>query len=120
MCPPGCATCTSNLNCLTCSLPFIPNGAGLCVCNSLILEYYDPIANTCDSCGNIITNCTSCSSVIYSTSCLKCLDGYYTDGTSCLQCSNLCPLCQSATVCLSCINSYSLINGSCLCNNASQ
>lgn len=120
-CPIGCSTCSSSTVCLSCLSPFISsNPAGYCVCNSLVLSYYNPLTFTCDSCSAIVTNCTSCSTSNYVTTCLSCQTNEYLFNNTCLTCPYPCTTCNSSAVCNTCSATYVLINNTCTCDNSSQ
>jgi hypothetical protein len=124
LCPAQCSTCTSLINCLSCKLPFIPsNPPGQCVCNSLLLLYFNPVGPTCSSCtaiGGISSNCTACQSVGTVTSCTACLSGSYVVNGTCDTCPYPCTTCSSYIFCTACATSFILVNNSCQCDTTNQ
>ena len=59
-------------------------------------------------------NCVICTEE----ECLGCLDGYYPEGLSCLECNQECAACNSKDICTYCIEEYYLTDeGKCLYNN---
>lgn len=141
----GCHTCTDSITCVTCITPTYIKDASICQpCNLFqpycldcfevpavtpkqvnclaCMSYYGLSgANNCVLCSSMIAGCQLC---LDSTTCTKCLNGYYIDtGTGvCVVCSvaiNNCAICDNSTYCTLC-NSDSYLsnnNANCICNS---
>ncbi|ELP93691.1 protein kinase, putative, partial [Entamoeba invadens IP1] len=93
VCNEGCATCTDNINCITCQSDyFMTYNEGVC-----------KLQNT--------TN--GCSSISVSLGCTTCISGYYLYHRECERCENNCVQCTSTFECQKCENGLILINSNC-------
>ena len=129
-CQSPCATCSSNLTCLSCVTNFYLYGSscvnncssGMVISNNSICTFCDAACKSCLSSNASV--CTSCYSGAYlnqnnQTCSSGCPNGFYPDSSSgnglCAACSSPCSYCNSATYCLSCLDAnLFLVNGLCL------
>lgn len=114
-CKLPCATCSSDVICLSChpSTPFLVNYT--CIsCSS-----------PCLTCQGIQTNCTSCNtassdSILFGSSCIaSCPPSYYNGGSfNCIRCNSPCDTCTSSSnrSCLTCLLGYSQLGTDCYLN----
>ncbi|KRX07476.1 Insulin-like growth factor binding protein, N-terminal [Pseudocohnilembus persalinus] len=130
-CPSGCATCTSNSDCQSCSSGYyLANNSCSTTCPNGLFP--NNVTNECDSCdatcetcsGPASNECITCKSspqhyfMSSDSSCYEtCPDGYYasdiTNPKSCEQCPSGCATCTSNSDCQSCSSGYYLVNNSC-------
>lgn len=118
----GCSSCDpTGTICSACDSAFNFQLSGS-NCSCTIGFFFNATTQSCFSCSLIDPSCNNCSENSGFLTCLACLTGYYTNGTSCLLCDSLIPGCvdcnPSGTVCNSCSSPLhlTLVNQSCLCS----
>ncbi|KAL4507260.1 hypothetical protein ABPG72_002053 [Tetrahymena utriculariae] len=131
LCPTGCSTCTSNLNCSSCSAGYIqyqttcvqscPSGYSRLIQNGVyVCGICDPKCQTCDT---LSTICTSCYpyTYLYNQTCViksQIPEGYYGDNTTwtAQPCMNYCAACSYQSLCTQCASSAVIYQGVCYAN----
>lgn len=116
-CGPYCSICNSSTVCTTClDATFTNNGS--CYCTPLFLAGTSP--ETCDTCSNIISGCSTCTNNANVTLCSDCQGGFYApapyNNLSCIACPSICDTCLDGAACATCRSGMHLANGSwCVC-----
>ena len=140
-CPSGCAICSSNIICTTCSVGFTLLANGLCS-SCLYLGQSISGCGVCDSsntkclacqggqtlASSTVTTCTNftntqannCFIQGSSQKCAVCIGGYYLTKGICSLCPTGC-ICTSSNYCTSCSFGYLLIGSVCIsCSNTTS
>lgn len=114
LCPVGCDTCSGG-SCTTCLATFSLLGSR-CSCDSSLGLYLTLDGKACALCEEIFYGCDTCSFDGAATSCSKCQDGLYLNGTECSYCSSACATCSAVNTCASCPSGYTWDGiSNCLC-----
>lgn len=113
-CPVGCATCSGGA-CSIC-LPTFSLSGSICSCSPVTGLYLTPSSDACALCNDIFYGCETCTFDGTSTSCSKCSDGMFLNGTICSYCDPSCSKCSTQTTCTDCPAGYILDgSGNCIC-----
>ena len=93
------------------------------MCDNSASVYLTTNGSTCDTCANIIPNCTACDDSSGATLCTATISGHFVDpstNTTVLPCNETCTECVgAANNCTACLNTYVMVTpGNCECDNA--